>query len=238
MPAGYDWLIFKLHEFSREPSLSLSAPRLPSAVFLNNLLLRPPYLYHSCSHCFLRLNSRPKSLPFVSQVQVRSNSNVTNDVTWRSHSFERNTPTCGFTASYNAARKMILWMSLASSWHWRVTRWRLSGQNSLADAAYPFLLGGMDSSAYVRPPLFRRRVFSLLRRFFPVTVLLAIPLFRWCSPPPNWKPGRRTKRTFADIVLSWRLFRMFSTSGIIAGSCQQVPNVQRLCSTYFWRRPP
>lgn len=131
MPAGYDWLIFKLHEFSREPSLRLSAPRLPSAVFLNNLLLRPPYLYHSCSHCFLRLNSRPKSLPFVSQVQVRSNSNVTNDVTWRSHSFERNTPTCGFTASYNAARKMILWMSLASSWHWRVTRWRLSGQNSL-----------------------------------------------------------------------------------------------------------
>ena len=36
------------------------------------------------------------------------------------------------------------------------------------------------------------QVFFLPRRFFPVTVLLAIPLFRWCSPPPNWKPGRRT----------------------------------------------
>ena len=36
------------------------------------------------------------------------------------------------------------------------------------------------SMTYVRPPLFRRRVFSLPRRFFPVTVvLLAIPLFRW-----------------------------------------------------------
>ena len=51
--------------------------------------------------------------------------------------------------------------------------------SSTADAAYPFLLGGMDSSACVRPPLFWCKVFSLPRRFFPVTVLLAIPLFRW-----------------------------------------------------------
>ena len=41
-----------------------------------------------------------------------------------------------------------------------------------------------------------------------------------------------------QVRIAWRLFRMFSTSGIIAGSCQQVPNVQRVCSTYVWRRPP
>ena len=76
-----------------------------------------------------------------------------------------------------------------------------------ADAAYPFLLGGMDSSAYVRPPLFWRRVFSLPRRFFPVTVLLAIPLFRWCSPPPNWKPGRRTWGRYMATSL-----KMFNSS--------------------------
>jgi hypothetical protein len=23
---------------------------------------------------------------------------------------------------------------------------------------------------------------------------LAIPIIRWCSPPPNWMPGRRTKK--------------------------------------------
>ena len=44
--------------------------------------------------------------------------------------------------------------------------------SSTADAAYPFLLGGMDLSAYVRPRLFWRNVFSLPRRFFTVTVLL------------------------------------------------------------------
>ena len=60
--------------------------------------------------------------------------------------------------------------------------------------------GAMDSSAWVRPPLFWRKVLSLPRRFFPVTALLIIPMFRWCSPQrrakgQNSAGGEGNKRT-------------------------------------------
>ena len=83
--------------------------------------------------------------------------------------------------------------------------------SSTADAAYPFLLGGMDSSAYVRPPLFWRRVFSLPRRFFPVTVLLAIPLFRgwicWISIFRWGVAQRRLNSWSTSCPMTWDFSR-------------------------------